>query len=168
MSETEELVEKIEPTIMRLISDRLKDENRKVVTINQIKYELSQKMIEWFDIIECDLTGSQVEIEILKSTLVKIVTLMNIKNTNVNIKNNFIALIDEKLKNPEESLIPAQLTLDVTEKMKEWFNVIEHDMCGSKIEDKVLESLSIRVMLLLWVREKTIERGRPIINTMEI
>ncbi len=168
MTDAEELVEKIEPTIMRLVSDRIKDENKKVTTINQTIYEMTSKMTEWFDIIDCDLAGSQVEIEILKSILVKNIVLMNIKNKDVNIKNSLISLHDEKLQNLEELLIPAHLRLNVIEKMKEWLNVIEHDMTGSETEDKILESLSVRIILLLWVREKTIERIKPITSTEDV
>lgn len=82
------------------------------------------------------------------------------------IEPHFAELIHQKLIDSHKNvdvLDPAQLTIDVMSKMKEWFSLLERKEMGSQIEIEVLVALSARIMLLWWVREKTIDR-MPVMN----
>lgn len=83
------------------------------------------------------------------------------------IEPHFAELIHQKLIDSHkniEILDPAQLSIDVMGKMKEWFALLERKEIGSQLEIEVLVALSARIMLLWWVRENTIDRI-PVMNT---
>lgn len=83
------------------------------------------------------------------------------------IEPRFAELIHQKIIDNHkniEVLDPAQLTIDVMGKMKEWFALLEKKEVGSQLEIEVLIALSARIMLLWWVREKTMDRI-PVMNT---
>ena len=78
------------------------------------------------------------------------------------IEPQFAELIQQKIiegRKNTEVLDTAQLTKDITDKMQEWFALIEKDEVGSQLEIEVLTSLSARIMLLWWVREKSMDRA---------
>lgn len=86
------------------------------------------------------------------------------------IEPQFAELIQQKIVESHKNndvLDPAQLTMDVTEKMQEWFGLIEKDEVGSQLEIEVLTALSARIMLLWWVLEKGIDNV-PMANTEAI
>lgn len=83
------------------------------------------------------------------------------------IEPHFAELIHQKLVDSQKNIEvfdPAQLSIDVMGKMKEWFALLERKEVGSQLEIEVLVALSARIMLLWWATEKTIERI-PVMNT---
>ena len=86
------------------------------------------------------------------------------------IEPHFAELIQQKIVESHKNndlLDPAQLTIDVTDKMQEWFGLIDRGEVGSQLEIEVLTSLSARIMLLWWVKENT-KNTVPMVNTEAI
>lgn len=69
-------------------------------------------------------------------------------------------LVQQKLKESRsnsDTMNVNQLTLDVTEKMKEWLNLKENQL-GTQLEIEVIISLTSRLVLLWYALDNTVKR----------
>ncbi len=69
-----EFVKKIEPQFAELIQQKIADshKNTEVLDPAQLAVDIGKKMQEWFEMVEKDDVGSQLEIEVLTSLTARI------------------------------------------------------------------------------------------------